>query len=660
MIRILQKDTKATKILFGVIIGAAIVSMVVYLVPGLMDNSASSDSAVFATVREPGLWGRFFGESDTIKIDDATQLAQSMLQQRHYPAALIPYVMPQAIQQAEQSLVQWTIEKQAADRLHLEVSDADLLQELKTGQFAPYLFPDGKFIGEDRYMDFVQANFPSWSVAKFESQLKEDMERQRLQILITGGASVSDSLVREAYSKQGTKIKFDYAVISAAELKKTINPSDSDLQSFFKSNAAKYATAVPETRKIQYVSFDASKLPGGKATPTDAEVQAYYAAHQDQYKTVEQVKTRHILITSKAGADAATDAAAKAKAQDVLKQLQSGGNFAALAKKFSEDPGSKDAGGELPLMPTSQLDKAYAQAAMALNPGQTSGLVKSAFGYHIIQTEQKQLAGVKPLAEVKDSILVALQQQKQGAAVQQYAAQLAAEAKTNGLDKTAAAHGLHSVTTDYLAQSAPIAGLANGAELLKQAFATNKGAAPAQVSIGDGYAIFTVLDVRSAHAPEFASYKTQILEDFRDQKIPQMLATETNQLAGRAKELNDLKKAAAELKVPLKSSDLVGQDGQVPDIGAMSGPSSVAFSLPKGAISGPLSNEQTGWVLTVTDRQAPSDDEIAKNLDATREQLLAKQKEEIFRVYLDKLTKKYTDGGGVRQTKAAKASPLSK
>ena len=112
--------------------------------------------------------------------------------------------------------------------------------------------------------------------------------------------------------------------------------------------------------------------------------------------------------------------------------------------------------------------------------------------------------------------------------------------------------------------------------------------------------------------------------------------------------------------MPLKSSDLVGQDGQVPDIGAMSGPSSIAFSLAKGAISGPLSNEQTGWVLTITDRQDPPAEEIAKNFDATREQLLAKQKEEIFRVYLDALTKRYTDGGGIRQAKSAKTSPLSK
>ena len=80
------------------------------------------------------------------------------------------------------------------------------------------------------------------------------------------------------------------------------------------------------------------------------------------------------------------DAAAKAKAEDVLKQMKAGGNFAELAKKYSDDPGSKDKGGELPMIPTAQLDPAYAKAAMALKPGQTSDLVRSQFGYHIIQT----------------------------------------------------------------------------------------------------------------------------------------------------------------------------------------------------------------------------------------------------------------------------------
>ena len=98
-----------------------------------------------------------------------------------------------------------------------------------------------------------------------------------------------------------------------------------------------------------------------------------------------------------------------------------------------------------------------------------------------------------------------------------------------------------------------------------------KGADPAPVSTGDGFAVFQVADVKPAHAPDFAEYKSHILEDYREQQVPQLLNAQLNKLDERAKVLNDLKKAAAEMNVPLKTSDLVGKDGQVPDLGAMSG-----------------------------------------------------------------------------------------
>jgi peptidyl-prolyl cis-trans isomerase D len=652
MIRFLQQDTKAIKFIFASIIGIVIVGMVWYLVLPLLGNTNNSQNAsVYATVREPGALGRIgFGESTEIKTEDVAKLAQRQLQQQHYPDFLLPYMM----QRAGQILVQRAMLKQAADAMRLEVSDADLLRELRTGPFAEYLFPDGQYIGNDRYIDFVQTAFGT-SRAEFESQVKDDMELQRLQAMVTGGATVTDAAVREAYRVQGTKVQFDYAAVSLEELKKTINPTDAELQNFFKQNAARYAKAIPETRKIEYVAFDASKTPGGKATVSDAEAQAYYNAHEAQYKTEEQVKTRHILIASKAGADAKTDAAAKAKAEDVLKQVQAGGKFAELAKKYSDDPGSKDNGGELMLMPTASLDPAYAKAAMALNPGQTSGLVRSAFGYHIIQTEQKIAAGVNPLSEVKDSIVKAIAQDKQGSALQSYGSELAAEAKKDGLEKMAAAHGLKLVTTDSLAKNAIIGGLSDGTLMLGTAFTTDKGAAPQAISTGDGYAVFTVVDVKAAHAPEFAEYKSHVLDDYRDQKAPELLQAETTKLDARAKELNDLKKAAAEMKLPVKTSGLVGEDAQVTDLGAMSGPGATAFKLAKGAISNAINAGQTGVVLTVTDRQEPTAEEIAKNFDTTREQLLSQQREEIFSIFMGTLTDRYEQGGGVRLSKQATA-----
>ena len=661
MIRILQQDTKATKILFGVIIGAAIVSMVVYLIPGLLSDGTTQDtSGVYATVHPPGVWGRIFGPDTSVQTDQVNRTAHRMLTQQRIPDSMAQQLMPMVLQRAGTIAIEQAILKQEADRLHLQVSDEDLRNFLRTGPFAPYLFPNGQYIGDDGYINFInQMIDPQLSRTDFEKQLKQDLELQRLQALVTGAVTVPDNAVREAYLQAGTKVKFDYAVVSAEDVKKTINPSDAELQAFFKQNATRYANAIPETRKIQYAAFTAANLPGGKPQVTDAEVQAYYNAHLAAYKTDEQVKTRHILITSRAGADAQTDNTAKSKAQDILKQLQAGGNFAELAKKYSEDPGSKDQGGELPLVPTAGLDPAYAKAAMALNPGQTSGLVKSQFGYHIIQTEQKQPAGTKPLAEVKDSIVQVLQQQKSGQAQQQFANQLAEDAKKNGLEKAAAAHGLHAVTTDYVAHDGVIGGLSDASSLLNQAFSASKGAAPATASTGDGFAIFQVLDVKPAHAPDFAEYKSHILDDYRNDRAPRLVQDQLRKLDDRAKVLNDLKKAAAELKIPVKSSDLVGQDGQVPDLGSMTGGASVAFTLPKGAVSGPISTADGGAVLSVTDKQEPSADEIAKNFDRMREQLLTEQRDQMFNVFVGTLAKRYEDGKGVRMSRQASQQPAS-
>lgn len=659
MIRFLQQDNKVVKIMFGVIIGAACVSMVVYLVPGLMDPSGGADAAnTYATVHTPGVLGRIFGETTTITMDDVTRLAQQQLQrqmqQRQIPESMMRQLLPLMIGRVGPALVQRAILQQEANRLHLQVSDEDLRTYLRTGPLSQYIFPNGQYIGDDGYINFIQmAMGQDVSKTKFEAEVKQDLELQRLEALITGGVTVPDAAVRDAYRVQGTKVKFDYALISEDDVKKTINPSDADLEAYFKQSSARYANAIPETRKIQYVAFTAAQLPGGKAKVSDAEVQAYYNAHQADYKTEEMVQTRHILINAPTGSDAKTDAAAKAKAEDVLKQAQAGGNFADLAKKYSDDKQSAVNGGEIPLMATAGLDPAYGKAAMALNPGQTSGLVKSAFGYHIIQLEKKQAAGVKPLADVKDSIVQVLEQQKRGAAEQQFAAQHTDEAKKTGLDKTAAAHGLHVVTTDYVAKDGVIGGLSDAASLLTQAFTTDKGAPPASVSTGDGYAVFTVVDVKTAHAPQFAEYKSHILDDYRAEKAPALLEQETTKLDDRAKVLNDLKKAATEMKIPYKSSDFVGQDGQVPDIGAMSGSASVAFSLPKGQISPPLNTGQGGVVLVVTDKQEPSADDIAKNFDQMREQLLSTQRDEVYRVFLGTLSQKYQNGNGIRMSKQA-------
>jgi len=650
MIRILQQDNRLTKIIFAVVIGAAVVTMVITLVPGIFDNSATTTAAdTYATVRTPGFWGRFETPSP-VKNAEVDQVAHRLLQQQKLPDFLLSYMT----QRAGTILVQQQILLREADRLGLQVSDGDLRHELQFGPFAQVLFPDGKFIGNDAYMNFVQNQF-GMSLADFESRVKEELEINRLQDYVTGGVNVSDNEVRDSYRTQGTKVKFVYATIASDDISKTINPSDAELQTFFTQNKTKYATAVGETRKIAYVAFDASSIPGGKPAVSDDEIQQYYNAHQDQYTVKDQVRVRHILIAVPQGADAATDAAAKAKAENLLKQIKGGADFAALAKANSDDPGSKGQGGELGFLQHGVTVPEFDKTAFSLGVGQTSDVIKTQFGYHILQVEEKQSAHVKPIVEVKDQIVPIVQQQKAGAAEQNFATQLAAEAKKNGLDKAAAAHGLHVVTTDYIAQGGLVPGLSDSSAMLTQAFTAKPGDAPASVSTGDGFAVFQVTDVKAAHAPDFADYKSHVLDDYRQEKTPQLLSTKLNALADRAKALGDLTKAAKELNVDVKTSDLVGKDGQVPGIGAMTGQASVAFTMAKGEISKPINTGSTGIVLSVVDKQEPTPDDIATHFDKTREQLLETKREEIFGVFAGSLMQKYEDAGAIKYSKQSKA-----
>jgi len=267
------------------------------------------------------------------------QAVRRMARGQQIPDMLMPYYM----QQAGQVVIQQHILLDEAHRLGITATDEDVRRYLHTGQLGQVLFPEGQYIGDARYAELISDQL-QMTVEKFEGEIKQQIVIDRLRDLITGGVTVSPAEVREAELKQDTKIKFDYAVLSADDLRKTINPTDAELQSFFKTNAARYANAEPETRKIQYVTVTDTDLPGGKPQISEAEIQQYYNQNQAQYKVAPQVKVRHILISVDPNGGPNADATAKARAQGILDQLRkdNGKDFADLAKKNSDDPGSKD------------------------------------------------------------------------------------------------------------------------------------------------------------------------------------------------------------------------------------------------------------------------------------------------------------------------------
>ncbi|MGD1063675.1 MAG: peptidylprolyl isomerase [Terracidiphilus sp.] len=531
-----------------------------------------------------------------------------------------------------QQLVQQKVLLQEAHKLGVYATDDDVRQYLRTGPTGQVLYPGGTFIGPDAYKQLVDDRLHV-SVDEFEDQIKEEITVRRLQALITAGVTVSDLEVRELYLKANIKIKFDYAVISAEDLRKTINPSDSDLEAFFKKNAAQYAQAVPEERKITYFAFTQEQVPGGVPQPTQQQIQQYYNDHMSDYTVPDQAKSRHILISVPEGADAKTDAAAKAKAESVLKQLQAGGSWTELAKKYSDDPGSKDQGGELGFAQRGKMVPEFDKAIFTQKIGDIA-IVKSSFGYHIIQVEERQSAHTQPLSEVQANIVAALTRETTGQAESRYAEQLTAEANKDGLDKTAAAHHLELVNSQPVGRDGVIAALPDSSQLLAKAFAAKQGDPPQSAPTGEGYAIFQVTGVMAAHAPAFADWKTHVLDDYRDEQLPALLGQKTKDLADKAKAMNDLGKAAKAVGATVKTSDLVGERGQVPDFGEVGQVAPQLFEMTVGSFSGPINAGRTGVVVKILDRQEPTGDEIAKNFDQTRDQILEQKRNEAFSVFM--------------------------
>jgi peptidyl-prolyl cis-trans isomerase D len=643
MIRFLQSGNKAAKYILGGFLTILAVSMVTYLIPGFMNSvDANGRTGVVATVA-----------GTDIRTTDATKIVQQQTRTQRVPDFYLPMLMQQAVQR----LVQQQEMRYEAGRLGLKVYDSEVRDELQNGSFKQTFFPGGKWIGQKEYVDLLAQN--NLTPEMFEAQVKDQVLARKLFGAISAGVSVTPAEVEQEYKDKNLKVKFKYAVLNLDDVKKEIKPTDADLKAFFNANQARYANSIPEKRQLRYfVLLD--KDAESKATVTTADIQGFYNSNLNQYRLPERVKIRRILIsTPPPGPDGKTDPKAvdqaRAKATDVLKQLKAGGNFAELAKKYSQDTLTAQNGGavgewiEKGQFPSPEAEK----AAFSQSKGQVSDLVQSPQGFDIIQTEDKELARVKPLAEVKDEIEKQLKAERVATILEQQATTVHETAQKQNLDKAAAVAGAQVLQSNPVGRNDSLPGVGASPELMTNVFAT-ADKTPQIQRFPQGYVIYQVTGIDPPRTPSFEEIKDRVASDFKAQSAAQLLQKKTAALADRAHSEHDLEKAAKEAGATMKTSELVGRTSQVPEIGRLSGPAAVAFSLKPGEISGPINVGQKTVVLGVVDRQEASvaDPQFAEASKTITEQLSEQKRQQSLELFMSNLNARLEKEGKLKYNKA--------
>src|SRR6202167_2133375 len=611
------------KITMGVILGLIIVSMVITLIPGLMNGTTGGDA--------PDAIASVGGKSITI-VDFQQEFQQATRNQAIPPMLRAAY----SKQVLDQMIFQRALEFEA-DRLGMRVTPEEQTERIK--ELLPTAWSGSTWL-KDRYPNEVQTKY-GMTVDQFEGLLRDDMLTEKFHEMVTDGITVTPQEIAQEFIWRNEKVKIDYVFIKPADLASSIHPSDADLTAWFAKNSSAYQ--VPERRSARYALLDLSKLRAATQVSDDS-LRAYYNEHIDDYKVENRAHVEHILFKTIGKTDAEI-AEIHQKAEDVLKQAKHGANFEDLAKKYSEDDGTKPKGGDLGWIVDGQTVPEFQQAAFSVPKGSISDLVKTQYGFHIIKVLDRETAHTRTFEEVRDSILQPVLDQKVSAEAEDVSNQMAAAVRQSdrqSLDDLAKKFHLDVGETPPVAVTDPILPLGNSPELHQVLFGLHTGELSQPIQGESGFVILTVKDILEAHQGTLAEVHDRVLADYQREKSFDLASARAQELSKRAQAGEDFDKAAKELDLGVKTSDAFARAGSIPDVGTAK-QLATAFKMTVGQVSGPTRAGGNWVVFRIVTHDPPNMEDLAKQKDDIQQQLLQSKQNAAFDAFhttlIDRLTK---------------------
>ena len=527
-----------------------------------------------------------------------------------------------------QRLIQQLVSHEAAvieaERLGITVSDGELRERLVR---MPMFQNNGQFVGEQTYRQILATARPPVRPADFEEDLRKSIVAEKLHAAVTGWIRVSDADVEAEYRRRNEKIKLDVAVFSADKLRSGIQPTEAELSQRYTANQESYR--VPEKRRVRYLAVDAESL-RSRMTASPEEIEARYKDSIQTYTTPEQVRASHILLKTE-GKD---EAAVRKTAESVLAKVKGGGDFAALAKQYSEDDLSKVKGGDLDFFGRGAMAKEFENAAWALEPGQTSDIVRSPFGFHIIRLTAKRPGATRPLQEVRPQIEDGIRFEKARAEAGRIAEEIGKSITTPAdLDRVAKERGLTVGDSGLFAREEPLMGLGFAPAVATEAFTLEQGKVSGSIATNQGFAFLTVTEIKPSYVPPVTEVAAKVREDVVRTKA---LEVAQQRAAGLSKATGNFAAAARAAGATVASTDFIARGSALPTVGVNQRMDDLAFAQKPGGVTAPVATDGAVAVAQVKERQDISKEGLAGEGERLRQELTSLRTGSFFEAYMAK------------------------
>jgi peptidyl-prolyl cis-trans isomerase D len=532
---------------------------------------------------------------------------------------------------AVDQLIEQSLIDREARRLGLHISDADLANAIES-QTAFQV--DGHF-NVERYNEILRDN--DLEPAVFESKTRERILTETMRQMITQAVQASPDEVRREFNRFGEKLSLAYIEFPYADFVAKVNPTEPQLLKFYTENRVEFRE--PDRVQMVFIRYDPAALAASE-TPSAEDIQSYYERNLNtQFTHPEQVRARHILISVAPEATPQEKSAAKAKAEQLLERVKAGGDFAKLAQQYSDDPGTRDRGGELGFFARGEMVKPFEQAAFKLKPGQVA-LVESQYGYHVLQVEQVKPVHQDTLEEAKAEIIKALKR-KQGndLARQDVEQDLAAALEGRDLKQLAQKRGLVAVETPFISDKEAIKGAEDDPKFVDEAFKLDKGDIRAITDTSVPFLV-KLTDRKPSHIPPFKAISDRVRDAYQRQKAEVMAADAAHSALKQIKDSADFDTVAADDHMQVRMTGEFPRAGRaVPGIGGFPEATEAAAAVPKlpGIIDQVMANGGNSFIFKVINRVPPTDQEWKAEGPAFTEQFLQQRRATVWMNFVNDL-----------------------